>query len=141
MTELTEQEKLRRMVVLSQELVWGDLSSAMRLAINGSWSIDCGNKVWRIVPMARLVGPTPPQKLQWPVVASGMYEAILTKAGVEIPEFDLRDEYWHIMYKYGEPEQLCVRYAKSVSAMQADSVWEPTDGFDQFEDYLRVEDD
>lgn len=58
------------------ELLWGDLHDARRYAVNGEWSIRCDTLVERIQMFTRLVGPTPWENIQIPLLEDGTYQRI-----------------------------------------------------------------
>lgn len=76
--------------VLREELValWDDLSSAIRHAVNGQWSIQCDNLAWRMEQITRLVGPCPHDRIQMPLLLDGTYERLHAEWGVPHDPFD-----------------------------------------------------
>jgi hypothetical protein len=69
-------------------MLWGDLTSAVRYAANGSWSIQCDNLAERITVLSRLVGPTPWDEIDVGTLLSGVYERVHREAGIEVPPID-----------------------------------------------------
>jgi hypothetical protein len=65
------------------ELLWDDLNNARRYAANGAWSMGCDHLVSRIGMFTRLVGPTPWEKIQIPLLEDGTYQRIHAELGVE----------------------------------------------------------
>jgi hypothetical protein len=66
-----------------QESLWNDLGDAIRGSQNGVWSIQCSNLARRIVEVARLVGPTPWGSVPLPLLAGGVYAAVLRAGDVQ----------------------------------------------------------
>lgn len=64
------------------ELLWNDLHVARRSAANGEWSIRCDHLAARIQMFTRLVGPTPWEKIQIPLLEDGTYQRIQAEIGV-----------------------------------------------------------
>jgi len=67
---------------IEQEQLWADLDNAVTSARNGVWSMQCDNLQWRIIHLARLVGPTPWEQIQVTLLRSGVYGRILDEAGI-----------------------------------------------------------
>ena len=65
--------------------LWGDLNSARRSAINGEWSIRCESLVERIKDLTALVGPTPWDEIQLPLLEAGIYQRVHAELGIETP--------------------------------------------------------
>jgi hypothetical protein len=130
---MRDNTELEAMLKHLQAGLWEELNRALYNAINGTWSVGCDSVVAKIAPVARMVGPTEPSKVHWKILAGGLYEAILVKAGVEVPEFDLSDEYWQLMYKYGQPEELRMRLHMSVIMMERG--WDE-DSMNDWREYL-----
>lgn len=106
-----------------QVSLWHDLYQAIDNAINGSWSMAASNVAVRIVGAARLVGPTHPYQVQWPLVQGGVYEAVLTAGGLplhpildDVSEMARTDE----MMKGCNRVQNEIRYAGTVAAIQSE---------------------
>jgi hypothetical protein len=71
-----------------QEQLWGDMTTAIRTAHNRSWSTQCENLAYRIVTLARLVGATRWSAVDSVLIRSGVYERILTEAGIRYEPID-----------------------------------------------------
>lgn len=71
---------------LEQQHLWNDLNNDVRMAINGVWSIAAESRAWRIVRIARFIGPTDWVDVPLSLLMGGVYQAILKKAGFE--DFD-----------------------------------------------------
>jgi hypothetical protein len=71
-----------------QVSLWTDLAEAQQRTIGGVWSIACIGLAARIVRLARLVGPTPWREVQIPTLLNGMYERVLTDAGIQFEQPD-----------------------------------------------------
>jgi hypothetical protein len=65
--------------------LWNDLNSARQFAINGVWSIACEGTEARIKALTPLVGPTPWECVQIPLLELGIYQRIHAELGVEAP--------------------------------------------------------
>jgi hypothetical protein len=74
-----------------QEFLWNDLDQAVGMAANGVWSMHCDNIVQRIVMFARLAGATPWGAVPMTLVRSGVYERVLSDAGVDYEPIDWDD--------------------------------------------------
>lgn len=59
-----------------------DLHDARRSAANGQWSIRCDELAARIRMFTRLVGPTPWEKIQIPLLEDGTYQRLHAEIGV-----------------------------------------------------------
>lgn len=68
--------------------LWADLRDARRTAINGVWSIQCGNLAGRIVDLSRLVGATPWGDVDVDVLEDGLYERLHQEAGIPYGAID-----------------------------------------------------
>lgn len=96
-----------------QAVLWSVLSSSIREAINGVWSIAAESAVLRIVEAARLVGPVRAGEVSWPLVASGVFARVLTQAGIALPDdhpstADAWDEWEALMVQHGGTRMECV---------------------------------
>lgn len=107
-----------------QAMLWYDLSEAIDSALNGAWSMRASNIALRIVQAARLVGPTHPYQVQWPLVQGGVYQSILEIAGLPLhpvlsdaSEMDRTDR----MMKGCDRTQSAARYAATVCAIRSPS--------------------
>jgi hypothetical protein len=83
--------KLTKMLQLEQERLWYDLFWALRHAANGQWSVEAEGKTKRILLIASEVGITPWEKVQIPLLASGVYNTIRMKLGFSAATFDLEE--------------------------------------------------
>lgn len=59
-----------------QAEAWSRLLDALRVALNGRWSMGAANCGVDILRAARLVGPTPWQDMQFELVTGGVYAAL-----------------------------------------------------------------
>lgn len=71
--------------------LWSDLENAERDALNGIWSMQCDWITERIVTLSRLVGATPWDEIQIPLLQSGLYEGILRSAGIAFTPPDMAE--------------------------------------------------
>lgn len=70
------------------DCLWHDLDKAIRRAIDGRWSIECDGLQGRIERLTKLVGPTPWEAIQIPLLESGVYQRIHEGIGV-VAEVDM----------------------------------------------------
>jgi hypothetical protein len=77
-----------------QSYLWDDLDKAVCNAQNGIWSVDAGNAASRLIKICRLVGALRPEQVPYRLVASGIYQAVLTVGGV--PYREPTDDEWEI---------------------------------------------
>ncbi len=68
--------------------LWHDLSEARRSALNGVWSMQCDNLVYRIVMLSRVASATPWGEVGVDVLLDGLYERLHREAGIEYPPID-----------------------------------------------------
>lgn len=64
--------------------LWGDLYEARNSAINGDWSIKCDHLAGRIKDLTLLVGPTPWNEIQAPLLEAGIYQRIHAEISVSV---------------------------------------------------------
>lgn len=70
--------------------LWQDLGEAHRRSSDHVWSIECAGLVRRIVRLTAASGFVPhPDQLTTSVVLNGLYQGVLSGAGVAFPEPDL----------------------------------------------------
>jgi hypothetical protein len=79
---MAEAEQLSAFIADEQATLWHELAGELRHAINGVWSMAASNRCRRIVAAARLVGPTEYGSVPWPLVAGGVYAAVLDAGNV-----------------------------------------------------------
>lgn len=79
--------QLTKLLKVEQENLWMDLFWALRNSVNGEWSIDAENKVKRIMLIASEVGMTPWEKIQTPLLTSGVYNTVRIKLGFPTEAF------------------------------------------------------
>lgn len=65
-------------------LLWNDLNRERSLAINGEWSMNCDHLVERIKALTPLVGPTPWEEIQIPLLELGIYQRVHTELGIPV---------------------------------------------------------
>lgn len=70
-------------------LAWGDLTMARHNAHNNVWSLDCDDRVARIVGLSRLVGPLPWGEVDVELILDGIYEQIHERMGTPTPLSEL----------------------------------------------------
>ncbi|WP_431038902.1 hypothetical protein ACQYWQ_29750 [Streptomyces sp. P6-2-1] len=72
---------------LQEELahLWRDLDDARHGAVNGYWSMRCDWLVSRIKRITPLVGPTPYQHIQTPLLEQGIYQRVHAELGMPAP--------------------------------------------------------
>lgn len=110
----------RAWIAAAQASRWHDLDMDIRNGINTSWSMAAGGTAVEILSAIRLVGPTDPGHIQWPLLAGGVYAAILDVAGVDYDEA-VRLAWEAQMSKYGTLVECTARLAGSVAAIRADA--------------------
>lgn len=81
MTEAIEEEL---------ESLWDDLEKARRSAVNGQWSIECDNLVYRIQTLTMLVGPTHWTRIQLNLLEKGIYQKILDEMDITYETPDMQ---------------------------------------------------
>ncbi|MBB1256469.1 hypothetical protein H3146_24400 [Streptomyces sp. OF3] len=79
-----ETEALRQ--ALTEELanLWHDLDAARRSAYQGAWSMQCNWLERRIKRCTQLVGATPWERIQLPLLEDGIYQRIHADLGIEV---------------------------------------------------------
>ena len=105
-----------------QEALWNDLDSALRYAFDGHWSIQAEGVTERLIAAMRLMPPTPFSGVPWTLLAGGVYEAVVRKAGAplvlptesEWPDLD------RVMAQYGGARaDLRERWRRTVETITA----------------------
>lgn len=81
---MSELETLREAVREELDALWSDLNIARRDAINGIWSIRCDGLVERIKALTPLVGATPWEQIQIPLLEEGVYQRIHAELGISV---------------------------------------------------------
>jgi hypothetical protein len=78
----------RLVAVAREELacLWYDLHEARMYAINGKWSMKCDSLVERIKDLTLLVGPTPWEEIQIPLLGLGIYQRVHAELGIDVSE-------------------------------------------------------
>lgn len=66
--------------------LWYDLHDARMYAYSGQWSMKCGSLVERIKALTPLVGPTPWEEIQIPLLEAGVYQRIHAELGIDSAE-------------------------------------------------------
>jgi len=66
------------------DALWADLDTAVRNAANGQWSITCDWLTDRIKRLTQLVGPTPWEQVQIPLLESGVYQRLHAELDVSV---------------------------------------------------------
>ena len=83
--------------------LWSDLTKAIRHSANGVWSMECDGLQERIVRFTKLVGPTPWQQIQVPLVMSGHYERIHREIGAPVEvDWDELQAMWNLYVEQSE---------------------------------------
>ena len=65
--------------------LWDDLYYAMNRAMNCTWSIEAEAVKARIQRFTKLVGPTPWEQIQLPLLERGIYQLVHAEIGVDAP--------------------------------------------------------
>ena len=79
-------QKLEEAARMELAFLWGDLDTARRNAYNGEWSTACDGLEERIKTLTTLIGPTPWQQIQIPLMELGIYQRIHADLGIDVPE-------------------------------------------------------
>lgn len=104
--------------------LWDELHDAIRCAVDGVWSMRASNVARRIIGAARLVGPTAHGGVPWPLLAGGVYEAVLNAGAT--PVIDLPDaQEWRrldllMAVRGGTRERYIPAMAGTVAAINTD---------------------
>ena len=64
--------------------LWFDLDAARRSAVNGEWSMQCDYLEQRIKKLTLLVGATPWEEIQLPLLEHGIYQRIHADLDIEV---------------------------------------------------------
>ncbi|WP_030168860.1 hypothetical protein [Streptomyces sp. NRRL S-813] len=64
--------------------LWFDLNAACHSALNGEWSMQCDYLERRIKKLTPLVGATPWEEIQLPLLEQGTYQRIHADLGIEV---------------------------------------------------------
>lgn len=73
------------------EYLWSDLERAIRRACNGHWSAECDYLTERIIMLSSLVGAAPWEKIPLSLLRNGIYQGIMTAAGLEYAPPDMEE--------------------------------------------------
>ncbi|GFE20000.1 hypothetical protein [Streptomyces nigrescens] len=79
-----DHQKLEEVAREQLVLLWGDLERARCSAINGKWSMMCDSLVERIKSLTPLVGPTPWEEIQIPLLELGIYQQVHAELGIPV---------------------------------------------------------
>lgn len=82
--ETNKLTELRQYIADRQQDDWHRLDAAIRRAINGVWSIECGDILNTIRRGMRITGPSEPSEIPWLFSTSGIYSLV---TGVDVTEF------------------------------------------------------
>lgn len=66
--------------------LWYDLHEARMYAYSGQWSMKCDSLIERIKDLTPLVGPTPWDEIQIPLLEAGIYQRVHAELGIDAPE-------------------------------------------------------
>jgi hypothetical protein len=83
---MIDAEKLEAVAREELACLWGDLETARQSAINGTWSIQCDNLTERIKDLTAVIGPTPWDEIQIPLLELGIYQRIHAELGTDSPK-------------------------------------------------------
>jgi hypothetical protein len=89
--DATEDAPADAIAAIEGELVdlWSDLAAQHHRALNSFWSMGCDNLARRIVQLSRLVGATPWEEMQSELILNGVYQGLLSSAGIPFAAPDL----------------------------------------------------
>lgn len=98
-----EADALKEWAWKEQADLWDDLDKAIMYSANGVWSIQSADVAYRILKVARIVGPTPWEAVPWRLFAGGVYRALLDVAEVPVPELTMEQwaEFDELMKDHG----------------------------------------
>ncbi|MFD6656895.1 hypothetical protein ACFWEB_17345 [Streptomyces parvus] len=65
--------------------LWRDLDAARRRAYRDQWSMECDSLVERIKALTPLVGHTPWDEVQIPLLEDGIYQRVHAELGIDAP--------------------------------------------------------
>lgn len=71
--------------------LWDDLDHEIRHALRDGWSVKCDSLTARIVTLSRFAGATDWHEVQVGLLQSGVYQGILTSAGIEFEKPDMAE--------------------------------------------------
>lgn len=83
---MIDTRKLEEVARTELAYLWGDLNDARMYATNGQWSMKCDSLVERIKHLTPLVGPTPWDEIQIPLLELGIYQRVHAELGIDVPE-------------------------------------------------------
>ena len=81
---MTGTEKLKEVARGELACLWSDLEEARRRAYSNAWSMGCDSLVERIKALTPLVGPTPWDEVQIPLLEDGVYQRVHAELGIEV---------------------------------------------------------
>jgi hypothetical protein len=67
------------------ESLWCDLHEAISRAIRCTWSIEALSVKERIQALTKLVGPTPWESIQLPLIEAGVYQRVHSEIDMDAP--------------------------------------------------------
>lgn len=82
---MTDTAKLLDVAREELSSLWRDLDDARHRAYRGQWSMGCDSLVERIKALTPLVGPTPWDEVQIPLLEDGIYQRVHAELGIEAP--------------------------------------------------------
>lgn len=82
---MTDTAKLLNVAREELYSLWCDLDAARRRAYHDQWSMDCDSLVERIKALTPLVGHTPWEEVQIPLLEDGIYQRVHAELGVDAP--------------------------------------------------------
>jgi hypothetical protein len=114
---------LRALALASQAHRWDDLAEDIRRAQNGAWSMACEGTVCELLASIRVVGAVRPGHIPWPLLAGGVYAAVLDLA--EIPYDPTEWQAWEArMRPHGGTIADCLAtYSDTRAAIRAAADW------------------
>lgn len=83
MSDLPTRDALIAAVRDELDALWYDLYQAQASALNGQWSMECDGIAERIRVFTDLVGPTPWEQIQIPLLENGVYQRLHAEWGVQ----------------------------------------------------------
>lgn len=84
--QTSDVEKLSEAIREELAYLWDDLDKQRRAAIRpGTWTIGCESIEYRIKQLTSIVGVTPWEQIQIPLLELGIYQRIHADLGIDAP--------------------------------------------------------
>lgn len=83
MTDFRREHEFTAACIDELHSLWDDLNRAIDRAINCTWSIEAEGLKERIQRFTKLVGPTPWEQVQLPLLENGIYQLVHAEIAVQ----------------------------------------------------------